>query len=303
MKKVLSVLLSLIFMLGILAIPATAQGNYSNKVPKTVTWYYEKVGIETRIGYLEKNTQFTANYNTSKKELIYNISFDNNGINDLLEAIYIGLASASTDTKINQDYARCAYMDSMNPEDNDPYNDSYDYLKRQMIDTGVVINDSIRTGKIQKLIIKMGDDTNDPINHCTMTFATKGNHVTEMAISGFYNGTFKYSYDSNGNITQIESTYGKIYTITIQHKENQVTLIQGENPYAVFSKDEIVSYIPKYDNSGNLTYIKYKEEKIPSVKQKLHNHYYKYQLSYNQDKTISTFDDTQSYYTYTYFSI
>lgn len=309
MKKVLSVLLSLIFMLGILAVPTTAQGNYSNKVPKTVIWYIEKVGIETRIAYLEKETQLTASYNASKKELTYNANRDNAGDNLTSEALFIGMASASTDTKLNQDYARCGYTAAMNSS-NDFSDKEYALgtysLRDKIIITGVVINDSIRTGKIQKLIINFGT------YRIIMTFTTKGNHVTEMTYTdeipdetaSVSNWKFEYSYDSNGNIIKIEQNYYPYkYEITVQHRNNQITLIDNEYLELSYGDlDESESHIPQYDNSGNLVYIKYKEEDN-SIKQKLHNHYYLYQLSYNQDKTISTFDYFSCYHTYTYFSI
>lgn len=119
MKKIISVLLSLILCLGcIIAVPASAASQLDNRVPKTI-----KIG----------NGTLTGTYNSKNKTLTYKGKPGNSDVPDYIFLIY-ALKECSTDTQINRDFTQLILE-----------NDAEFFQ--------LAFNDMIRTGKIKTIKI------------------------------------------------------------------------------------------------------------------------------------------------------
>lgn len=212
MKKVISIILSLVMNLGLLTVlPAYAQSSLINKVPKTI-----KIG----------GTTLTGTYNAKTKTLTYRA---NNQGRDY-EPIYVtaALAQASTDTKVNRDFA------AIDPE------------------VGLVFNDMIRSGKIKKLNVYFRNKGEDFDRGNEYTFKTKNGKVT-MEDSNMIEGdgySYKYTYDTSGNIIKFETLGAGGYLTTINHSGDRITSMVDR-----FTDEDGTSEaksVPEYDSQGNI---------------------------------------------------
>lgn len=227
MKKarILTVLLSVVFCLSILtALPACAQNSYNNKVPKTM-----KMGTLT----------FTGNYNAKSKTLTYkvkNVPVDENGIygaQNMAEYLNQGLIASSSDTRSNQDYA---------------------ILSNYPDPTGVIVNDMIRSGKIKKLKISMIFKNDDFEGKVEYSFSTKNGRVTKMnwSISEGSSYTYRFTYDSQGNLLKINQSYYEmpevLQTTTVNYDDGRIESLvdsyDGSNTIIKASYDKAGQILP-----------------------------------------------------------
>lgn len=236
MKKTLTILLSLIFCLSLLTVlPACAQSQLNNKVPKTM-----KIGSIT----------FNGNYNSKSKTLTYktknvNINKSYADISNLAEYLNQGLITSSTDTQLNRDYA---------------------ILSNYPDPTGVIVNDMIRSGKIKKIKISIKLKNSDFEGGIEYSFTTKNGQVTKMnwSLSEGDSYTYRFSYDNNGNITKIEQGY---LGMSESFQTTTVNYVNGKIDSLVDSYDGSEENVKaKYDEKGQIL-----PGRIPTVWSKTYN--------------------------------
>lgn len=261
-KKVTAACLSIILCLSLLTIlPACGKKELINKVPKTIT---------------VRNSTINGTYNPQTKTLTYQIG---SGVDDPLEYICQALVLASTDTKINRDYADCEPV------------------------WGIIVNDAIRSGKIEKLKIIFDQDDIE-----TFDFTRNKDHITRLFCKEFDAAIINYVYSKNGNIAQIKENGT---TTTINVSNNQISsmtdrfyLDNGElleaKTIVSYNKNGKVSSVKHFNSlnelmdSGPITLTNFKNCK------------------YNSDGTISQFENVytdadnipiRNLVTYTYMTI
>lgn len=240
MKKTVSILLSLVFMLSmLLAVPAGAATKLNNYIPKTI-----KMG----------NITYTGSYNSKNKTLTYNANkSDTSSAVPVYEFLIDAMTQNTTDTSINQDF--CDLVD-----------DELDIIS-------LAFNDMVRTGKIKKIIINRGKKH----YNYEFLFKTKNNHVTNITFNysegdGAGDGEgYTYSYDSKGNVKEIildvaceafivtngnnmissVSKYGDIYGSA--QLEYKITPNYNEKGYVIGNNTTVETYWDgDLDDNGNL---------------------------------------------------
>lgn len=216
MKKTVSILLSLVFVLSmLLAVPAGAATKLNNSIPKTI-----KMG----------NITYTGSYNSKNKTLTYKSNTnDEDSPVAVYEFLILAMTINTTDTKINQDF--CDLVD-----------DEIDLLS-------LAFNDMVRTGKIKKIIINSGKNLYGNKIGFEFQFKTKNNHVTSMDFVVYEAGgeSFSYSYDSNGNIKKITDTISED-TWQIYTSNGQISSISRSAYYN--SRNHQFNYVPEYNDKG-----------------------------------------------------
>lgn len=218
MKKVLSVLLSLIFMLGILALPAEAastntESTLYNNVPKTI-----KIN----------GTTFNGTYNSKSKKITYkaNKSYHED-FEDLENTFSYVMAYETSVTGVNADFQST-------------WDETTKFLS-------IVFNDMIRTGKIKTIKFDCGK-RNGYSQGFSWNFQTKNNLVTRLTFGVEEGGgeAWDYSYDQKGNLKKIANSYGDSYKIN--QKDNQITTIE------YYTYDQVREVITKHYNENDAEY-------------------------------------------------
>lgn len=221
MKKLVSFLLSLILVLGLVAIPAgavstNAESTLYNDVPKTIQ---------------VNGATFNGTYNSKSKKLTYKVNksnyedFDPLGLYNIFAWI---MRYQSSVIGINSDFTTI-------PEE---------YIQF----FSIAFNDMIRTGKIKTIKFDFGTWHGNPQGY-SFVFQTKNNHVTRMDFNVEEGGgePYFYSYDQKGNLRKI--TYGLDETsyYKINQKDDRITTI-------VYYENNRVKEIitPEYNADGVL---------------------------------------------------
>lgn len=218
MKRILSTLLSLIFMLGVIALPAgaasaNAESTLCNNVPKTIQ---------------VNGATFNGTYNSKSKKLTYKVN------QSYYEDFTFGLYNV---------FAYIMDYQSSVTGINGEFQSTPDETTRFL---SIVFNDMIRTGKIKTIKFDYGKWNGYP-QGCSFDFTFKNNHVTSMAFNVEEGGSevWNYSYDQKGNLKKITYLLDETSYHKINQKNNQITTIEYYENSQI--KERITMHYGGYD--------------------------------------------------------